>query len=94
MNNATLNLVRGQTYTFTVSASGHPFWITTARGPTSAAAAPNPLFYQCGVHDAMGGTLNISDPVAVPAMGALPLVGLAGLLAVVAFVVVRRRSRA
>ena len=31
-NNPTLTLTRGQTYTFTVSAVGHPFWITTARG--------------------------------------------------------------
>jgi hypothetical protein len=28
--------------------------------------APNTLFYQCGVHSPMGGTLNIVDPVGVP----------------------------
>lgn len=28
--NPTLNLVRGQTYTFNINASGHPFWIKTA----------------------------------------------------------------
>jgi plastocyanin len=28
--NPTLTLVRGQTYFFTVNASGHPFWIKTA----------------------------------------------------------------
>jgi plastocyanin len=29
-SNPTLTLVRGQTYFFTVNASGHPFWIKTA----------------------------------------------------------------
>jgi hypothetical protein len=29
--NPTLNLVRGQTYTFNINAIGHPFWIKTAR---------------------------------------------------------------
>ena len=31
VNNPTLNLVRGQTYTFNVSATGHPFWIKTTQ---------------------------------------------------------------
>ncbi len=30
VDNPTLNVVRGQTYTFTVNAIGHPFWIKTA----------------------------------------------------------------
>ena len=30
-SNPTLNLVRGQTYNFNVSASGHPFWIKTVQ---------------------------------------------------------------
>ena len=122
VNNATLNLVRGQTYTFTVSATGHPFWIATARGAASAstnafpgvtnngmavatvtlavpldpnATPTNMLFYQCGIHDAMGGTLNISSPAAapVPASGVIPLVGLAVLLAAAALVIIRRRGR-
>jgi hypothetical protein len=29
VDNPTLNLVRGQTYTFNVTATGHPFWIKT-----------------------------------------------------------------
>jgi len=29
-SNPTLNLVRGNSYTFTINASGHPFWIKTA----------------------------------------------------------------
>ena len=33
--------------------------------------APNQLFYQCGVHSSMGGTLNISGPVGV-AQGGVP----------------------
>jgi hypothetical protein len=31
INNKTLTLVRGQSYFFTVNASGHPFWIKTAQ---------------------------------------------------------------
>jgi flagellar hook capping protein FlgD len=86
--NPTLNLIRGQTYTFNVSASGHPFYIKTARvagtgsqfstgvtgqGVQSGALtfvvplnAPSTLFYQCSVHSAMGGTLNITGTVDVP----------------------------
>ena len=30
VDNPTLNLTRGQTYTFNVNATGHPFWIKTA----------------------------------------------------------------
>jgi len=30
--NPTLNLIRGLTYTFTISAPGHPFWINTIEG--------------------------------------------------------------
>src|SRR5437763_9942644 len=30
--NPTLNLVRGQTYTFNINASGHPFYIKTIQG--------------------------------------------------------------
>ena len=29
--NPTMSLTRGQNYTFNISASGHPFWIKTAR---------------------------------------------------------------
>lgn len=85
--NPTLNLIRGQTYTFNVTANGHPFYIKTARvtgtgsqytngvtgqGVESGALtfvvpmnAPNTLHYQCGIHSAMGGTLNITSPVDV-----------------------------
>jgi len=88
VNNPTLNLVRGQTYTFNVSAIGHPFYIKVLRsigakdtyddGVTGQAVqsgvltfvvpgnAPSQLFYQCGVHGVMGGTLNITDPVSAP----------------------------
>jgi hypothetical protein len=38
VDNPTLTLTRGQTYTFTVSALGHPFWITTARGAGDTSA--------------------------------------------------------
>jgi hypothetical protein len=36
VNNPTLTLTRGQTYTFNVNTFGHPFWITTARGADDA----------------------------------------------------------
>ena len=38
VNNPTLNLVRGTTYTFTVNASGHPFWIKTVNSAGTANA--------------------------------------------------------
>jgi hypothetical protein len=38
VNNPTLTLTRGQTYVFNVTASGHPFWITTVRGAGDAEA--------------------------------------------------------
>ena len=92
VDNPTLNLTRGQTYTFNVSAIGHPFYIKTVRitgtgsqyttGVTNngvesgtltwvvASDAPSQLFYQCGVHSAMGGTINITGIVGVPPGGA------------------------
>ncbi len=55
-------------------------------------SAPASLFYQCGVHDAMGGTLNIvSQPV--PSSGAIPLAVLGGLLLLAAVVILRRHAR-
>jgi len=88
LSNPALTLTRGQTYTFSVAAPGHPFYIKTVRvtgigstfddGVTDNGldggdvifsvpnTAPNTLFYQCGVHSAMGGTLNIVTPVSVP----------------------------
>jgi hypothetical protein len=91
VDNPTLNLTRGKTYMFNVTATGHPFYIKTVRitgsgsqytsGVTGQAVqvgtltfvvpmdAPNTLFYQCGIHSAMGGTLNIADPVGVPESG-------------------------
>lgn len=116
-NNPTLTLTRGQTYTFTVNALGHPFWITTARGAgdTEAnafaqgvtgngaspgtvtflvpASAPATLFYQCGFHDPMGGTLQIVAGASVPSGGRLALAALAGLLLLAALAFLRKRAR-
>ena len=39
--NPTLNLVRGQTYTFIINASGHPFWIKTVNSVGTANAFSN-----------------------------------------------------
>jgi len=120
VNNPDLTLTRDQTYTFTLDifASGHPFWITTARGAEDAetnqwslgvtnngaspgivtfvvpASAPALLFYQCKFHDPMGGKLNIVSPAAsVPSIGPGMLAALAGLLLLIAVVVLRRRGQ-
>lgn len=79
--NPTLTLCRGNTYTFAVAATGHPFYINSVQGvgTTNAyndgvsnngtdsgnvtfvvgASAPNQLFYNCSIHAAMTGTINI-----------------------------------
>jgi plastocyanin len=115
--NPNLTLTRGQTYTFTVSSSGHPFWITIARGADSAIvnqwsmgvtsngaspgtvtftvpdAAPGTLFYQCGAHDPMGGTLNIVTTTAdVPINGPFTLAALIASILLVAAARVRRSA--
>lgn len=96
--NPTLTLNQGSTYTFTVNATGHPFFIKTARVTGSGSQftsgvtnngvqvgtvtfvvpldAPDPLFYQCGVHSAMGGTLTILGPL--DASGTIPAVAWLG----------------
>ena len=55
-------------------------------------SAPATLFYQCGVHDAMGGTLNIVSQ-AVPSSGAIPLAVLGGMLLLAAVIILCRHSR-
>lgn len=81
--NPTLHLIRGFSYVFDLSVTGHPFWIKTSRntgtvdqyntGVTNNGAetgmlivrlpydAPDTLYYQCELHAAMGGTINVSD---------------------------------
>jgi hypothetical protein len=56
--NPTLTLVRGSTYTFAVSALGHPFWIKTVQSTTQANA------YQTGVTN--NGTSNSTLTFVVP----------------------------
>jgi hypothetical protein len=116
VDNQTLTLSRGQTYTFTVSASGHPFFITTMRGASTAStsqfssgvtnngssagtitfavptSAPMTLFYQCGIHDIMGGTIDIVSP-AVPATGPYAVWVVGALVLLLGGVAVRRRAR-
>ena len=88
-NNVELGpLRRGGTYTFDLTATGHPFYLTTDNGTnyvsgsyigeyttgvtgsrnetgkliiTVAADAPNTLYYQCGIHSAMRGSIQIKD---------------------------------
>ena len=114
-DNPTLTLVQGQTYVFNNRATGHPFWITTARGAASApanafstgttgngsspgmitfivpASAPATLFYQCGIHNAMGGTLNIVAAQPAPFGGPTMLVSLGALLLSIALLTMRKR---
>jgi hypothetical protein len=56
------------------------------------ASAPATLFYQCGFHDPMGGTLNIVSPATpVPALGGpAELAALAAALLLAAIVLLRR----
>lgn len=62
--NPSLTLTRGQTYTFTVGSSGHPFWITVARGADSAMANR----WSLGVtnNGASPGTVTFTVPDAAP----------------------------
>ncbi|HVZ73347.1 MAG TPA: hypothetical protein VHJ20_13295 [Polyangia bacterium] len=119
VDNPTLTLTRGQTYTFHLAAGGHPFWLVTALGAGDVAANAFPtgvtnngagpgtltfvvpttgassLFYQCGFHDPMHGTINLVAAVAiVPSIGPFALSALAGLLLIAGLVVSRRRLRA
>jgi hypothetical protein len=57
---------------------------------TVPADAPATLFYQCGIHSAMTGTIQIVSS-SVPATGACAAALLALLLGTAAFVAVRRR---
>jgi hypothetical protein len=88
VNDPTLTLERGSTYTFNVSAGGHPFWIKTVQSTGTGNAyndgvtnngvqngvltftvpqtAPSTLFYNCSIHSAMTGQINIQAPASVP----------------------------
>jgi hypothetical protein len=63
VNNPTLNLVRGVTYTFNVSVAGHPFWIKTAQVTGTGSA------YSSGVtnNGALTGTVTFAVPLDAPA---------------------------
>ena len=88
VNNPTLTLQRGTTYTFAVNAIGHPFDIktnnstgtanrynngVTGQGVTSGTLtfavpldAPTPLHYNCELHAAMTGIINLVNPANTP----------------------------
>jgi hypothetical protein len=57
------------------------------------ASAPSTLFYQCGIHSAMSGTLLIQDPPPpVPALGTLALILLGAMILTAGFYLARRRK--
>jgi hypothetical protein len=56
------------------------------------ASAPATLFYQCSIHDAMSGTILITDPPPVPAVGTVAIVCLAVLVLAVGYLARRRRG--
>jgi hypothetical protein len=62
-SNPTLNLLRGFTYTFSVNASGHPFWIQTVAAPYSSGNV-----YSSGVtnNGAQVGTITFAVPYNAP----------------------------
>jgi hypothetical protein len=62
-SNPTLTLVRGSTYTFNVTASGHPFWIQTVAAPYSSGNV-----YSTGVtnNGAATGTITFVVPSGAP----------------------------
>ena len=62
LSNPTLTLKRGDTYTFNVSASNHPFWITTVQSGGSGGA------YNTGVtnNGTDSGTITFTVPIDAP----------------------------
>jgi hypothetical protein len=67
----------------------------TASGTVSftvPASGPTPLAYQCGVHTAMTGTINLVAP-AVPAVGFYGIALLAALALIAGFALLRKRAR-
>jgi hypothetical protein len=60
--NPTLNLTRGQTYTFLISATGHPFWIKTVQS-TGTGNAYNDGVTGNGIE---GGILTFAVPLSAP----------------------------
>ncbi|MES1209632.1 MAG: hypothetical protein ABUS79_27155 [Pseudomonadota bacterium] len=66
VDNPTLTLTRGQTYTFNVTAVGHPFWIATVRG----AGGTESNAFSAGVtnNGASPGTITFAVPTSAPAV--------------------------
>jgi hypothetical protein len=62
-SNPTLTLVRGSTYTFNVTASGHPFWIQTVAAPYSSGNVFNTGVTNNGADT---GTITFVVPVGAP----------------------------
>lgn len=63
LNNPTLSLIRGQTYTFNINASGHPFWIQTTTPPYNSSNV-----YNSGItgNGTQVGTLIFNVPLNAP----------------------------
>ena len=61
---------------------------------TPSASTPASFSYQCGVHTAMTGTINVVATAAVPAMGIWGLLAVGVLLLAAGVLAARRRGRA
>jgi hypothetical protein len=70
---------------------------TSLTGPltfTVPMTGTSSLFYQCGVHTAMTGSINLVAPPAVPAVGWWAMLGLGALVLLVGLVTIRRHRPA
>ncbi len=70
---------------------------TMATGPltfTVPMTGTSALFYQCGVHPAMTGSINLVAPPEVPAAGWWAMLGLAALVLLAGLLAIRRRRPA
>ncbi len=67
---------------------------TQLRFDVPAATTLTTVFYQCALHNAMSGTITITDPPPVPALGTTAAVALVALVVALGFVALRRKNRA
>ena len=67
---------------------------TQLRYDVPASTTLTTVFYQCALHNAMSGTITITDAPPVPALGTTATVALVALVLALGFVALRRKNRA